>query len=174
MRQPPPFARTVAAVDYAFPWNRLIARLKFHDGVGQARVLAACMATVLQADATTVDWLLPVPLSAARARQRGHNQAWELARPLARHLGRTARADLLLRTRDTEPQSDLPRAQRLRNLRGAFAVTPAGRRLLPGQRIALVDDVMTTGSTVGEAAATLLRAGAASVSVWVLARASGD
>ena len=111
-----------------------------------------------------------MPLAPGRLRERGYNQAWELARRVARLRGIAARADVLSRPVETAHQADLPRAQRLANLRAAFTVEPRGRAALQGRHIALVDDVWTTGATVRECAAVLLRAGAASVDAWVLAR----
>ncbi|MDE2453346.1 MAG: ComF family protein, partial [Burkholderiales bacterium] len=100
----------------------------------------------------------------------GYNQAWELARRLARLCGCAARADLLLRPVETRHQAELARAERVANLRAAFCVEPHRRALLARRRIALVDDVLTTGATASEAARTLLAAGAAAVDVWVIAR----
>jgi len=170
---------TVAAVDYAFPWNGLIASLKFRGGVEHAGALAQLLAGAVHRAIETrgdaaPDLLVPVPLAPARLRQRGHNQAWELTRRLARTWQLPARADALARWQDTAPQMSLTRLQRLSNLRGAFVVTPQGRPHIAGRRVALVDDVMTTGATAAEAALTLLRGGAGEVQVWVLARASGE
>ncbi len=114
--------------------------------------------------------LLPIPLSDARLRERGYNQAWELARRLAREPGCTADARLLLRVRDTPHQLALPPEERAGNVHAAFAIEPARRAELAGREVTLVDDVMTTGATVAEAARTLLQGGAREVSVWVLAR----
>jgi ComF family protein len=176
---PPPFEAAVAAVDYAFPWNGLIAQLKFRDDTTPAAALAALLAGAVHragaADRTPApDLVVPVPLAASRLRQRGHNQSWELARRVARQQRLPARADVLIRLRDTRPQQDLPRQQRLQNLQGAFAATPAGRAVIAGRCIALVDDVMTTGATAREAARTLLHNGAAQVQVWILARTAAD
>jgi ComF family protein len=117
-----------------------------------------------------VDRVVPVPLSPQRLAQRGFNQAWEVARRVASALGVPADATALLRPIDTAHQADLPREQRAVNLRGAFMVATGARAALQGRRIALVDDVMTTGATAREATAALLRGGAASVQVWTLTR----
>jgi ComF family protein len=171
LRQAPPFERTVCAVDYAFPWDRLVGRFKFSGQVELAAPLAARMAAaVALAAAPLPQLLLPVPLSARRLAERGYNQAWELARRLASRWRVPASATLLLRPLDTAHQADLDRAQRQRNLRTAFMVDARRRAELAGRRVALVDDVMTTGATAREAASVLLRAGAAAVDVWVLAR----
>ena len=115
-------------------------------------------------------WVVPVPLGPARLAERGYNQAWELARRLAPALGTKANAHLLWRPADSAHQADLDRAERQRNLRHAFMVDPRRHGDLLGTRVALVDDVMTTGATAREASAVLLRAGAAAVDLWVLAR----
>jgi len=115
--------------------------------------------------------VVPMPLSAQRLRERGFNQALELARRLAP--GRTEAA-LLLRIRDTPAQASLKRAERLRNVQGAFAVDPLRRARLSGQDVVLVDDVMTSGASVCAAAAVLRQAGAARVTALVFARTDED
>ncbi len=171
LQEPPPFVATQVVADYVFPWDGLITQLKFHGRAELARWLAPLLAAAVQrSGATTVHAVLPVPLAPARLAERGHNQAWELARHAAHELRLPARADLLLRVLDTPRQSTLTRAQRLANLRQAFMLDPRQRSSIAGQHLALVDDVMTTGATAREAAAVLLRGGAASVQLWVLAR----
>ena len=169
---PPPFERCCCVADYGFPWDRLIAELKFHDRSALATALAALMARALQAaePAHAVDLILPVPLAPQRLAERGYNQAWELARRLGPLLQTSARADVLSRPIATAAQHELGRSERQRNLRGSFMVEPSQRHSLQGRRVALVDDVMTTGATVREASEVLLRAGAAAVEVWVFAR----
>jgi len=162
----------VTAADYQFPWDRLIIDFKFHGAVELATPLAARMTSAVRAAdaAREIDLVLPVPLAPARLAERGFNQAWELARRLARSLGLPGDATLLERPADTAHQADLPRERRAVNLRGAFMVDPRRRDRVRGRRIALVDDVLTTGATAREATAALLRAGAASVQAWTLAR----
>ena len=110
--------------------------------------------------------IVPMPLSRQRRRQRGFNQAELLAAAIGRALGLKRDGKCLVRTRHAPPQRSLPRAARLRNLRGAFAV----RRPLPGTRLALLDDVATTGATARAAAEALLAAGAEEVHLWVVAK----
>ena len=110
-----------------------------------------------------VDHVVAVPLSAERLRRRGYNQAVEIARHLRRDALELA---LCERTRDAPPQMELPYAERQRNVRGAFRCT----RALIGARVAVVDDVMTTGATLDEMARTLKAAGAVHVVNWVVAR----
>lgn len=170
-RHPLPFQRSVCAGDYGFPWDRLITRLKFHGEVMEAAPLASALArAVRQAGGFTDVLMLPVPLSPARLAGRGLNQSWEIGRRVARELGLAGRADALLRLRDTPHQVGLSRVQRLQNLQGALCVEPAHERAIEGRDIALVDDVMTTGATAAACAEVLLRAGAASVQAWVVAR----
>lgn len=165
LREPPPFDRTVCVADYAFPWDGLVTTFKFHDRPELAVLLAARLRAAVR-DAPRPDLVVPVPLAPRRLAERGYNQAWELAR----RLGPPARADLLLRPVETAHQSALDRARRLANLRAAFVVDARRRDALAGRRVALVDDVFTTGATARAAAAVLRQAGAAAVDVWVVAR----
>ena len=179
LHEPPPYTRCVALADYGFPWDRLIAQLKFQDQPERARLLAKTLhQAVLRAQSagppgvtpSPIDCVLPVPLSEARLAERGYNQAWELARRVATLQGLPAQAHWLQRLRDTPHQVGLSRAERQRNLLDAMWLTPAGATALAGRSVALVDDVMTTGVTVAAAALALRAAGVASVQVWVLAR----
>ena len=168
---PPAFDRTLAALHYAYPWDALLLRFKFGAGLDLAHVLARLLADRVQASGDALPaFVLPVPLGPQRLRERGYNQAWELARRVADAAGCRAEARLLLRLRDAPHQLALPADRRAANVRGAFAVEPLRRAELQGRTIALVDDVMTTGATADEAAKVLRAAGAASVDVWVLAR----
>lgn len=171
LREPPPFERAVAALDYAAPWDDLVRRFKFDAALDLGDALAQRLLDALRrAAAPRPDWLLPVPLADERLRERGYNQAWELARRVARPLACPSDPWLLLRPRHTPHQLSLPPAERAANVRGAFAIEPRRRRELHGRSVALLDDVMTTGATLAEAARIVLHGGAASVQVWVLAR----
>jgi len=171
LRHPPPYAHSIAAVDYAFPWSSLVAAFKFRAALDLAPALAAVLADAVRAcDLQRPTLLLPVPLSAERLAERGMNQAWELARRIAGPLGLEARADLLCRLIDTAHLADLPREQRAARIRGAFGVAPGRSQPLRGRSVALVDDVMTSGATAAEAARVLLAGGAREVQVWVVAR----
>lgn len=151
---------------YAAPLDRLLPRFKFHRDLAAGALLAQLMADAC-APLPRPDTLVPVPLHRARLRQRGYDQALELARPLARALDLPLRDDLLQRVRLTAPQSELSAAGRRRNLRGAFAVNTAVP--LPAH-VTLIDDVMTTGATLWAAADALKRAGVLRVEAWVCAR----
>ncbi|EHR73015.1 putative amidophosphoribosyltransferase [Burkholderiales bacterium JOSHI_001] len=176
LHEAPRLSRTVTVADYGFPWDRLLSAFKYSGQAELATPLARLLArAVLGAGPPLPGLLLPVPLATERLRERGYNQAWELARRLPALLqvpapGLQARADLLLRLRDTPHQTGLTRAQRLANLRHAFLVEPRQAAALAGQRVALVDDVLTTGATAATAAQCLLDGGAAEVQLWVLAR----
>lgn len=162
----------MSAVDYRFPWDRLIVDLKFHGRPELALALAGLLSRAviaIGADAE-VELVLPIPLSRQRLQERGFNQAWELARRTAAVLHRPARPDLLSRPVESAHQADLPRAERERNLRGAFMVEPQRRAELQGRRVAIVDDVFTTGATAREATRALLQGGAAAVQIWTVAR----
>ena len=112
--------------------------------------------------------MITVPLHRSRLRQRGYNQALELAKPLARVMGVPLRHDVLQRSRRTEAQTELDAVGRRRNVRGAFALRPG---LAPPAHVAILDDVMTTGATLAECTRLLKRMGVPRVDVWALARA---
>lgn len=169
-----PLDRCLAAVDYTYPWDDLIARFKFRDEPGLAGVLAERMLATPGAENLIADsdWLVPVPLKPQRLTSRGYNQAWELVKALRVRLDRApvGLADALVRLGDAPDQHSLPREQRLRNLRGAFAATPQRVQALRGKRVLLVDDVSTTGTTLHSAAFALRQAGVAQVQGLVIAR----
>lgn len=168
---PPPFDHAVAAVDYAFPWDRLLGALKFRDGLDLAPVMAGLLEQALRRAALPpVALIVPVPLSPARLRERGYNQAWELARRLGPALQIAAAPDLLVRRLHAPQQAGLPREQRAANVQGAFVVPTHLAPRLQGRGVALLDDVMTTGATAAEASRVLQAAGAASVQAWMVAR----
>jgi ComF family protein len=176
LREPPSWSHVVAGVDYGHPWDGLLAGFKFQGRIEHADVLLQPLRARLREFVAGSAFppglrVLPVPLARARLRERGYNQAWELARRLAHGLGLPARADALFRLRDTGHQLGLARAARQANLHDAFIVAPRHAAWVRGAPIVLVDDVMTTGATADAAARTLLAAGAADVRVWVVARA---
>lgn len=169
LKTPPPLDLCLTATAYAWPWMDLIARYKFRQQPGWAEPLATLMRSTPWAEDTLdkADWVLPIPLSVQRLAERGYNQSWLLARHLSPH---RADAQLLLRTRDTPSQRTLPRAERLANLVGAFAVEPLRAAQLRGKKVVLIDDVMTSGASLHTAARVLRAAGATQVSALVLAR----
>ena len=169
LRAPPLLDSCLTAVDYGYPWAHAIAQFKFQGDPGWAATLAALVRQAPGAETAlaSADWVLPVPLARERLRERGFNQALQLARQLAPH---KTQAQLLLRVRSTPVQHTLPRAQRLRNLDGAFAVEPLRQQELAGCRAVLVDDVMTTGATFHAAAEVLRAVGVLHITALCLAR----
>jgi ComF family protein len=173
-----------AAVDYAYPWDRLLQRFKYSDAgdlsaqPALARNLALITQHVAQRDdalATTLrqlsksDWVIPVALHAERQRERGFNQAQLFAQALL-PLTTRLRTDLLLRVKNTAVQADLPRDQRIANLRQAFIAAPLLAHELRGTHVTLIDDVTTTTATLSAAANALRQAGATHVHALVFAR----
>jgi ComF family protein len=168
---PPPYAATIAAFAYAFPADRLLQRIKYQgrlalaDWAGAALAAAVVADLARRGDGERPDRVVALPLAPSRQRERGFNQAREIAVPVARRTGLPLASPLERITAGT-PQTRLPWARRLGNVRGTFAVSSPVR----GARIALVDDVMTTGATLAEAARTLVEAGAGRVECWIVAR----
>ena len=164
LKKPPRFARVSAAFLYRYPADALIRAFKYGGNLALAAPFAHWLADTL---AERADVVIPMPLTPARLRERGFNQAHEIACRLARRTGIALEAEACRRVLDTAPQAILPWPARARNVRGAFVCDAD----LSGMTVAVVDDVMTTGATINELARTLRRAGAAQVSAWVIARA---
>jgi len=165
---PPSWDRAVAALVYAYPVNHFVQQFKFSRDLACGQLLADELSrAVVQSAAPWPDLLLPVPLHAARRFTRGFNQAEFLARQVAARTGIKVRPGCLCRRKRTKAQSGLDRQARRQNVRGAFACGS-----LTGLRIALVDDVLTTGTTLDACARIARKAGAVHVSVWVAARAT--
>lgn len=163
----PPFAAVLAPWRYEYPVDAMIRALKFHGECCFARVFGELLAHERRLLAAPLpDLLIPLPLHFRRRVERGYNQAAELARYAARPLRLEVGERRLQRVRATREQSGLSAAARRRNVRNAFYADPAVR----GRRVALLDDVITTGSTARAAARALLGAGAVAVELWVVAR----
>jgi ComF family protein len=165
----PPFTRTLGPLQYEFPANRLVQAFKFRRELAAGRVLSQLMCEYIGSRQVTYpDVLIPVPLHNHRLIKRGFNQATELASHVSKTLGIGLLTTALRRHRNTRAQSGLSRKERRKNVRGAFYWHGENK---PAQHIALIDDVMTTGTTVTECARVLKKAGAKRVDVWVAARA---
>jgi ComF family protein len=169
LKNPPPLDHCLTAVAYAFPWSALIQDFKFHAQPGLVRSFAALLraAPWVEPELDAADLLIPMPLSNLRLKERGYNQAALLARQLEPAKTRT---DLLLRIKDTPAQHTLKRHERLVALNDAFAMEPLLASQVRGQRVVLVDDVMTTGASLFAAARVLKAAGAGTVTGLVIAR----
>ncbi|MET0983067.1 MAG: ComF family protein [Telluria sp.] len=172
LAEPPAFDATVAAVDYAAPLDALVLGLKFGAQLPLAPMFGELLrdAVLVQPGWALPDVLCPVPLGPRRLRERGFNQALEIARPLARALGIGLQPRLATRVVETVAQSGVSPRERARNIRGAFEVAPGMAQLVHGRHVGVVDDVMTSGHTLNELAVTLKAAGAARVSNLVFAR----
>ncbi len=164
LADPPPFDRARIPFRYAPPIDHLIGTLKFRHALANAALLGTLLAQVARGG--DVDLLLPLPLHPARLCERGFNQSAELCRVVARRLSLPWRHDGLHRTRASAPQHVSRRRDRLRQLRRAFV----WRGTQPPSRVALIDDVVTTGATAHAAATALKQAGADWVEIWAVAR----
>lgn len=154
---------TVAVWRYEFPCDRLVQALKYRARLPIAGFFARALAGRVPAG---VDLVVPMPLHRSRLAERGFNPSLEIARPLARLTGGVLAIDAARRVRHTRAQAELPLEERAANVRDAFEC----RRDLGGRRVAIVDDVMTTGTTLDELARVLKAAGASRVDNWVVAR----
>lgn len=166
LSSPPAFDQILAAFHYQPPIDHLVSGFKFRARLNQGRLLGELMQQSLIDRIEPPDLILPVPLHPSRLRQRGFNQAVELARPLARTLRLPLELHAVRRIRATPPQRKLSSADRQKNLRHAFEPDPDFKPA----HVALVDDVMTTGATISELARLLKRHGVLRVDAWVLAR----
>lgn len=173
LQAPPPFTRVIAPWHYRFPVDRMIHRYKSSGQRAFAKPLlyglGQHLADVLkdQPDQTP-DLLIPTPMHPARRRARGFNQASDIAEHLSRELNLPWATDLSIRNRKTRTQRGLDRQARLTNLAGIFEVVKT-----PPPRVAIIDDVVTTGATIRLFTNALKRAGAQEVQVWALARTPG-
>lgn len=172
LKNRPHFDRTIVACNYVPPIDHLVLALKFAHQLGLATAFAKELRNQISAmpQDTLPDLICPIPLGAQRLIARGFNQSLEIAKPLGNDLGIPVRHDLLLRLRDTVQQSSLHPDARHKNVRNAFTVHSELSNLIQARHIALVDDVITTGTTLNEAAKVLKRFGARKVSNFVFAR----
>ena len=163
LSHPPRFDAVTAAFAYDWPLSALIHHYKYAGNLVLARLLANALGTRI---ATEVDLMLPMPLAPQRLRERGFNQALEMARIIGRATGIPLALNACRRVRDSAPQAVLPWEQRAKNIRGAFVCDAD----LSGKRVVVIDDVLTTGATLNELARNLRKAGAIQVEGWVVAR----
>lgn len=171
IESPPSFDRLCALFNYELPVTKLITGLKFGEKLGYGRILGELMSEKVCHEwykkEALPDALIPVPLHPKRLRQRGFNQALELLLPVKKRCQLPVLLDVCQRVRKTKPQSLLNRNRRGRNMQGVFEVIAP----LKCEHIAIVDDVVTTGSTVSALSAALKLAGATQVDIWCICRA---
>jgi len=163
LAQPPRFDQVAAAFAYAWPLAPLIHQYKYAGILALAPLLAHALAAQITSN---VDLIIPTPLDPARLRTRGFNQALEIARVVSRLTGVPLAANACRRVRAGTPQAALPWRERAKNIRGAFVCDQD----LRGKRVAVIDDVMTTGATLNELARNLRHAGAVEIHGWMVAR----
>ena len=173
----PASANQLVPFAYRWPMDRMIRDLKFHGDLRYARLLGLLLARAAKLRVNSMggsgasalpEAIVPMPLHAQRFRERGFNQAEKLARHAARELGLPLDTQSLVRVRHTPPQTAADAAERRRNMRGAFVARPA----IPWRHVALLDDVVTTGSTLAAAQQALHQAGVLRVELWAIARAA--
>ena len=172
-KQPPAFAQVVCPLLYRFPIDSLVPAFKYHDQLIYGRAMAHLLAEAVEfhyseQGHSLPDRVLAMPLHPGRQARRGFNQALELARPVTARLKLPLCRHTLERVRHTHAQQGLSATERKRNLADAFRCSPGAD--VAGLHLALVDDVVTTGATADAASRTLMQAGAASVSIWCIAR----
>lgn len=169
--KPPPFVKSRAALAYDDASRDLILGFKHADRLEATPLFGRWMATATRDVIVDTEILIPVPLHWRRLAGRRYNQAALLAHALSARTGIAVDTASLLRTKATPSQGEMPSARaRAKNVVRAFSVSESGRTKIAGRNVALVDDVLTTGATVGACTKVLLKAGAASVSVVTLAR----
>jgi ComF family protein len=162
----PEFDATHTLFTYTYPLDALLQQYKYNDMLHLAQVFAAIFQDQKRINKSNIDLIIPMPMHALRLRERGFNQALEIARSLAKNLQLPLDYQSCLRTKLTPPQASLPLKDRVKNIREVFEC----RTSMQGLNVAIVDDVMTTGASLNELAKTLKKAGAARVECWVIAR----
>ena len=178
--QPPAYSKTIFAFTYAGVAARLVQQFKFKEDLILTQFLAQhiCEQVITQCTSQALpDVLIPIPLHAKRLKERGFNQSLELAKHIGRQLNIPVFKHCLKRKRATSQQSGLNRKARQRNIQGAFDFScpkPAREMYLKNKHIAIVDDVITTGATVREAAKVLKRAAPGNISVYAIAKTQQD
>lgn len=170
LKNPPAYDQTYALFPYQSPINHLITKLKFQHQLSHARILGELLANRIQTqwywNKPLPDLIIPIPLHPLRLRERGFNQALEIARPIAKALAIPIDFQGVKRIKNTRAQSGLLAEERKRNIAQAFSIT----RDYSNLTIAILDDVITTGHTVRECCRMLKNQGAARIHVWCCAR----
>jgi len=169
LSSPPPFSHCITLMNYVSPVDYLVQKMKYHNQLAIADLLGNLLAEKIdKSNLTLPDQIIPIPLHVSRLQRRGFNQAVEIAKPLSKLLGIPLNLTDCSRVRATNPQFNLSVNERTGNIKNAFEVL----RDIDAKHVAIVDDVMTTGSTVAEFARILKFAGVETVDVWACARAT--
>ena len=172
LQHPPPYQRSIAGWRYEPPLDFFVLRLKFNKDLAYARLMAQMFAErllkVYENQEHKPEVIMPVPLHSKRLRERGFNQALEIAKVISRKLQIPLDIRSCTRPKMTLPQAELPAEERKHNVNRAFAYNPSS----PYRHIAIVDDVMTTGHTMQELTKTIQKVSSCDIDVWVCARAN--
>ncbi len=166
LNEKPAFDTTKALFQYDFPIDRLLQHYKYGTSLHLADTFAQLWHHHFNSEKPDIDLIIPMPVHKNRLQTRGFNQALEIAKPISNHYQIDLSVKHCERIRHTEPQASLPYAQRIKNMKGAFSAAQP----LNGKKIAIIDDVMTTGASLNALASSLKHAGALHVECWVIAR----
>jgi ComF family protein len=169
---PPDFDATHAAFLYAFPIDAMMLRYKYGNSLNLGDTFAMFLTekVLLEGHTQNIDLIIPMPMHPQRLKERGFNQALEIAKVLTKNRKEKLDYKRVIRQTLTPPQASLALKERVKNIKGAFKVNGDRLNQFQGKRIAIVDDVMTTGASLNELAKTLKKAGATHVECWVIAR----
>ena len=171
LQQPPPFEKTLTLFQYQTPIDHLIKGLKFQQRLTYAKVLSELFAQQLDSyyqRHQQPECIIPMPLHKTRLRERGFNQAVEIAKPISKKLGIKLDRKSCIRTRATQAQTQIPAKERERNVKNAFYIKPE----FAAKHVAILDDVVTTGHTITELSNALKKAGVEKIDIWCCARTS--
>ena len=163
---PPAFDATLAIFTYDYPVDKLLQHYKYKEMLHLSNIFGTLLSTKLAAQVKNIDAIIPMPMHQTRLKERGFNQALEIARLVAKNLQIPLNYKVCQRTKLTPPQASLPLKLRIKNIHGVFECSEN----LQGKRVAIIDDVMTTGASLNELAKTIKKAGAGHVECWVIAR----
>lgn len=171
LSSPPSYDKAVVIFRYNKLIKKVVSNFKYRDGTYLAKKLARFLFNKARVEISDADFIVAVPLHKKRLRHRKFNQSLILCRAMLPHVSKTKlRPDFLLRIKNTVAQVELRKKQRERNLKSAFALNPKYFEVVKGKKILLVDDVMTTGTTLENCAKVLKKSGAKNVTVLTIAR----
>lgn len=164
LKHPPHYEKTTALFAYTYPTNAILQHYKYNNAIYLSQTFGSLLAEEMLH--SEIDTIIPMPLHPSRLQERGFNQSLEMAKVIAKQTAIPLDATSCRKTKNTPPQASLPLKERLKNMKGVFSCEQS----FTGQHVALVDDVMTTGTSLNELAKTVKRAGAIKISCYVLAR----